>query len=298
MRPGFEGPVFERESPVELDAGGQRVRVTSPSKVMFPAAGVTKLELVQYYLKVAEGALTGVRNRPLALRRFPHGIGGEGFVQKRAPSSCPSFVKTVVLGWPMVVISDEAGLGWLANLGCVELTPQALRVNDLEHPDELRLDFEAGAQVAFPQVKSMVREVRDLLAAQGYSSWPKTSGTRGIHLQVRLEPRWTFDELNRAAQAIACAVERRAASLGVLLDFTQRAGQTMASAYSVRATADARVSAPFDWAELDALEPEDFTVKTMPARFLRRGEVGASIDSKRFSLEPLLELAARQHQGR
>lgn len=291
--------MFEKEPAVELDAFGQRVRVTSPSKVMFPATGFTKLELVQYYLKVAPGALSGVHDRPLALKRFPHGIGGEVFVQKKAPSNRPDFVKTVTLGWPAAVITDVAGLGWLANLGCVELMTHAVRASDVERPDELRLDFEASAQVPFAHVKTVLREVRELLEAHGCTSWPKTSGTRGVHLLVRLEPKWSFEDLNRAAQAIARAIERRAASLGVLLDFTQNtAGETMASAYSVRPTADARVSTPFDWAELDALEPEAFTVKTVPARFSARGDLGAGIDSKQSSLEPLLELAARQQHGR
>jgi DNA ligase D-like protein (predicted polymerase) len=300
-----------KEPPVLLEATGKQVKVTSPSKVMFPGPGVTKLELVQYYLAVAAGALVGVRDRPMALKRFPRGITGGFFFQKRAPGGRPPWVRTVTLKFPSgrtadeVVIDDAAGLGWLANLGCLDLNPHAVRSGDVEHPDELRIDLDPGEGVPFTQVKQVAAVVHELFDELGYAAYPKTSGSRGIHVNVRVEPKWGFKEVRRAALAVAREVERRAPSIatskwwkeerhGVFLDFNQNAkDKTVASAYSVRPTADARVSAPFEWRELDAIALEDFTVRTVPKRFAEVGDPGRGLDERAFSLEPLLELVAR-----
>ncbi len=303
---------------VELDVGGRAVRVTSPSKLLFPELGFTKLELVQYYLSVAEGALRGVRGRPMALKRWPEGITGEPFFQKRAPKGRPDWVETVTLSFPSgatadeVVLRDAAGLAWVANLGCLDLNPHAVRVEDLEHPDELRVDLDPQPDVPFAQVKEVAAVVREVLEELGYAGFPKTSGSRGIHVNVRLEPRHGFVEVRRAALALAREVERRAPKLatskwwkeerhGVFLDYNQNAkDKTVASAYSVRPTKDARVSAPFHWADLDAIALEDFTVKTVPARFAAVGDPGAGLDERAYPLEPLLEVVARheaQGQG-
>lgn len=296
---------------LELEVAGRVVRVSNPGKVFFPEAGLTKLDLVHYYLAVAEGALVGVRGRPMALKRFPDGAGGEFFFQKRAPPGKPDWVETVTLSFPSgqtadeVVLRDAAGLVWAVNLGCLDLNPHAIRAEDLEHPDELRIDLDPGPGVPFAQVKQVAQVVRELLAELGYEGYPKTSGSRGIHVNVRVEPRWGFVEVRRAALALAREVEQRAPTLatskwwkeerhGVFLDYNQNAkDKTVASVFSVRPTPDARVSAPFEWSELPDVELEAFTVKTVPARYAARPEVGAGIDGKAFSLEPLLELVQR-----
>jgi DNA ligase D-like protein (predicted polymerase) len=296
---------------VELSVGGRTVTVSSPTKVMFPALGFTKLDLVHYFLSVADGALVGVKERPMALKRFVDGADGEYFFQKRAPPGRPDFVDTVTLSFPSgrtadeVVIHDAAGLAWLANLGCLDLNPHAIRASDVEHPDELRIDLDPGDGVPFSQVKQVAAVVKGVLDELGYAGFPKTSGSRGIHVNVRLEPRWGFVEVRRAALALAREVEKRAPALatskwwkeerhGVFLDYNQNAkDKTVASAYSVRPTKDARVSAPFEWRELDAVELEAFTVKTVPARYAAIGDPGKGIDDKAHSLEPLLELVKR-----
>ncbi len=299
---------------LELDVGGRTVKVTNPSKVYFPEAGLTKLDLVHYYLAVAPGALVGVKDRPMALKRFPDGAAGGFFFQKRAPPGRPAWVDTATLSFPSgrtaeeVVIHDAAGLAWLANLGCLDLNPHAIRTADLEHPDELRIDLDPGPGVAFSQVKEVAAVVHALLTELGYEGFPKTSGSRGIHVNVRLEPRWGFVEVRRAALALAREVERRAPTLatskwwkeerhGVFLDYNQNAkDKTVASVYSVRPTPDARVSTPFDWRELPDIELEAFTVKTVPARFAARGGVGEAIEARAFSLDPLLELV-KKHEA-
>lgn len=299
---------------LELDVFGRTVKVTNPSKVYFPEAGLTKLDLVHYYLAVAPGALVGVKDRPMALKRFPEGAAGEFFFQKRAPPGKPPWVDTATLSFPSgrtaeeVVIHDAAGLAWLANLGCLDLNPHAIRTADLQHPDELRIDLDPGPGVAFSQVKEVAAVVHALLTELGYEGFPKTSGSRGIHVNVRLEPRWGFLEVRRAALALAREVERRAPTLatskwwkeerhGVFLDYNQNAkDKTVASVYSVRPTPDARVSTPFDWSELPGVELEAFTVKTVPARFAARGGVGEAIDARAFSLDPLLELV-KKHEA-
>ena len=299
---------------IELDVGGASVRVTSPSKVYFPEARLTKLDLVQYYLAVAPGALVGVRNRPMALKRWPMGIAGEFFFQKRAPVGHPEFIKTVTLSFPSgrtadeVVIDDARGLAWVANLGCLDLNPHAVRANDVEHPDELRIDLDPGPGVPFSQVRQVAAVVHEVLSELRLTGFPKTSGSRGIHINVRIEPKWGFSEVRRGALALAREVEKRAPALatskwwkeerhGVFLDYNQNAkDRTVASAYSVRPTADARVSAPFLWSELERIELGDFTVKTMPARCAEKGDLGAGIDEKTASLEPVLELM-RRHEA-
>lgn len=299
---------------LELEVAGRVVRVSNPGKVFFPEAGLTKLDLVHYYLAVAEGALVGVCGRPMALKRFPDGAAGDFFFQKRAPPGKPDWVETVTLSFPSgqtadeVVLRDAAGLAWAVNLGCLDLNPHAVRAEDLEHPDELRIDLDPGPGVPFAQVKQVAAVVRELLAELGYEGYPKTSGSRGLHVNVRLEPRWGFVEVRRAALALAREVERRAPSLatskwwkeerhGVFLDYNQNAkDKTVASVFSVRPTPDARVSAPFEWSELPEVELEAFTVKTVPARYAAKPGVGAGIDDRAFSLEPLLELV-RRHEA-
>jgi bifunctional non-homologous end joining protein LigD len=296
---------------VTLDVDGRTVSVSNPDKVFFAEAGVTKLDLVRYYLSVADGALRGVRHRPMALKRFPNGAGGDFFFQKRAPASLPPFVRTVELAFPSgrtadeVVVSNPAALAWVINLGCIDLNPHPVREDDLEHPDELRIDLDPGPGVGWADVRAVALACRELFEELGYVAWPKTSGSRGMHVYVRLERKWGFTEVRRAALAVAREVERRAPSLatskwwkeerhGVFLDYNQNAkDRTVASAYSVRPLPDARVSTPLMWDEVPDCEAADFTVKTVPARFEKLGEVGAGIDDQAFSLEPLLELVTR-----
>ncbi|HEV7200214.1 MAG TPA: non-homologous end-joining DNA ligase [Candidatus Limnocylindria bacterium] len=296
---------------VTLDVDGQTVSVSSPDKMFFAEAGVTKLDLVRYYLSVADGALRGVRDRPMAMKRFPNGAGSDFFFQKRAPANLPPFVRTVELSFPSgrtadeVVVSNAAALAWVVNLGCIDLNPHPVRGNDLDHPDELRVDLDPGPGVEWSDVRAVALVCRELFDELGYTSWPKTSGSRGIHVYVRIEPRWSYGEVRRAALAVAREVERRAPALatskwwkeerhGVFLDYNQNAkDRTVASAYSVRPLPDARVSTPLTWGEVPDCDAADFTVKTVPDRFARIGDVGAGIDDHAYSLEPLLELVAR-----
>jgi bifunctional non-homologous end joining protein LigD len=297
-----------------LTAGGREVPITNPSKVLFPQAGHTKLDLARYYLAVAEGALRGSGHRPNVLVRYPNGIGEEFFYQKRAPSSRPPWIEVVSLKFPSgrtaeeVVPRDAAGLLWMANLACLELHPHPVRADDLDHPDELRIDLDPVPGVEWPQIRAVAHVVREALSAVGLIGWPKTSGSRGIHIYVRIERRWTFDQVRRAALAIARDVERRAPALatskwwkeerhGVFLDYNQNAkDKTVAGAYSVRPTADARVSAPLAWDEIDTAELADFTLATMPARFARIGDPHAAMDAHAGSLKALLELSAQQER--
>jgi bifunctional non-homologous end joining protein LigD len=294
-----------------LALDGHEVTITNPGKVFFADAGITKLDLVQYYLAVADGALVGVRDRPMALKRFVDGAGGEAFFQKRAPKSVPEFVRTVELSFPSgrtadeVVVDNAAALAWVVNLGCIDLNPHPVRSGDLEHPDELRVDLDPGPGVAWADVRRVALVVREVLEELGYTAWPKTSGSRGIHVYVRLEPRWGFSQVRRAALALAREVERRAPDIatskwwkeerhGVFLDYNQNAkDRTVASAYSVRPRASATVSAPLAWDEVPDAELEDFTLRTVPDRYARVGDVGAGIDAAAHSLDPLLELVAR-----
>jgi DNA ligase D-like protein (predicted polymerase) len=280
--------------------------------VLFPQPGHTKLDLARYYVAVSDGALRGAGGRPNVLVRYPDGIGGEFFFQKRAPRSRPPWIDVVALRFPSgrsaeeVVPHDAAALVWMANLACLELHPHPVRADDLDHPDELRVDLDPVPGVEWPQIRGVARVVRATLDDFGLVGWPKTSGSRGMHVYVRIERRWTFDEVRRAALALAREVERRAPGLatskwwkeerhGVFLDYNQNAkDRTVASAYSVRPTADARVSAPLAWDEIDTGEPGDFTLGTMPARFAEIGDRHAAMDQYAGSLERLLDLSARQ----
>jgi len=301
-----------RGESVTLEIEGHQVPVSNPAKLFFPDAGVTKLDLVNYYLAVADGAVRGVRDRPMALKRFPNGAGGEFFFQKRAPASLPDFVTTVELAFPSgrtadeVVVSNAAALSWVVNLGCIDLNPHPVRSSDLEHPDELRVDLDPGPGVPWADVRSVALVVAEVLTDHGLTGWPKTSGSRGIHIYARLVPQWGFSDVRRAALALAREVERRAPSIatskwwkeerhGVFIDYNQNAkDRTVASAYSVRPVPEARVSAPLLWSEVPDAELGDFTVGSMAARFAKLGDVGAGIDDDDASLEPLLELSARQ----
>jgi bifunctional non-homologous end joining protein LigD len=295
-----------------LTIEGREVRVTHPDKLYFSRdVRLTKLELVRYYLSVAPGALAGIRNRPIVLKRFVNGAEGEAFYQKRAPAERPAWLGTVTLSFPSgrtaeeIVVEDAAGLAWIVNLGCIELHPHPVRAGDLDHPDELRIDLDPGPGVSWSDVRRVSLEVRAMLEDVGLRGWPKTSGSRGMHVIVRVQPRWTFTEVRRAALALSREVERRLPELasskwwkeerhGVFLDYNQNAkDRTTASAYSVRPLPDARVSAPLRWDEVSTCDPAEFTVLTMPQRFADVGDPHAEIDSAAGSLEPLLELAAR-----
>jgi DNA ligase D-like protein (predicted polymerase) len=295
-----------------LAVNGRDVAISNPRKVLFPEAGLTKLDLARYYVAVAEGALLGAGGRPNVLVRYPNGIGGEFFFQKRAPQSRPAWIEVVTLEFPSgrtaeeVVPRDAAALVWMANLACLELHPHPVRADDLDHPDELRVDLDPVPGIAWPQLREVAHVVRAALDDFGLVGWPKTSGSRGIHVYVRIERRWTFAEVRRAALALAREVERRAPGLatskwwkeerhGVFLDYNQNAkDRTIASAYSVRPTADARVSAPLAWDEIGSCEPGDFTLATMPGRVAQIGHRHAGMDRQPGSLGQLLELSARQ----
>jgi len=301
-----------KPEPVVLEVAGREVTVSNPGKIYFPEAGITKIDVVRYYVSVAEGALRGAGGRPNVLVRYANGIHGEFFYQKRAPDARPEWLEVAELSFPSgrtaeeVVPRDAAALAWMANLGCLELHPHPVRAEDLDHPDELRVDLDPVPGVEWPQIQATARVVHEVLVAFGLVGWPKTSGSRGIHAIVRIQHRWSFDEVRRAALALAREVERRAPALatskwwkeerhGVFLDYNQNAkDRTVCSAYSVRPKPDARVSAPMTWDELDECRPEDFTLRTMPARFAAIGDRHALIDAHPSSLEPLLELSARQ----
>ena len=297
-----------------VTAAGREVRISNPGKVLFPEAGYTKLDLVRYYLAVAEGALRAAGGRPNVLVRYPDGVGGEFFFQKRAPQSRPDWIEVVSLRFPSgrsaeeVVPRDAAALAWMANLACLELHPHPVRAEDLDHPDELRVDLDPVPGVQWQQIREVARVVDGALRDFGLVGWPKTSGSRGMHVSVRIERRWGFDAVRRAALALAREVEQRAPQLatskwwkeerhGVFIDYNQNAkDRTVAAAYSVRPTPEARVSAPLRWEEVDACEPGDFTLATMPARFAQLGDRHAAIDAHAGSLEALLELSARHER--
>ncbi len=300
-----------------LSIEGREVRITHPDKPYFSKEiKLSKLDLVRYYLAVAPGALNGIKDRPLVLKRFVNGAESEAFYQKRAPSDTPEWLRTVTLSFPSgrtakeVVVDDAAGLAWVVNLGCIELHPHPVRTSDLDHPDELRVDLDPGPGVDWADVRTVSLEVRSLLEEMGLRGWPKTSGSRGMHVNVRIQPRWTFTEVRRAALALSRAVERRVPALasskwwkeerhGVFLDYNQNAkDRTTCSAYSVRPLPDARVSAPLQWSEVPDSEPGDFTVLTVPKRFAEVGDPHAGMDEAAGSLEKLLELAEQdEHAG-
>jgi bifunctional non-homologous end joining protein LigD len=299
------------EPKVVLELAGHEVAISNPSKVFFSRAGVTKLDMVRYYLSVADGALAGVAARPMALKRFVNGAESEAFFQKRAPEKRPDWIGTVELRFPSgrtadeVVVSDEAALAWVINLGCIDLNPHPVRFFDLDHPDELRVDLDPVPGVEWPQIRDVALVARDVLADFGLTGWPKTSGSRGLHVYARIEPRWPFGDVRRAAVAVAREIERRAPDLatskwwkeerhGVFVDYNQNAkDRTVASAYSIRPVPDARVSAPLTWDEVPTCDPASYTMFTMPARFASLGDPWAGMDEGAGSLEALLELAAR-----
>ncbi len=294
-----------------LHINGHAVRISNPQKLYFSKrVQLTKLDLVKYYLSVAPGALHGVYDRPYVLKRFVNGADAEPFYQKRAPDNLPAFVRTVTLRFPSgrtadeIVIDNEAALAWAVNLGCIELHPHPVRTGDLDHPDELRVDLDPQPGVPWTDVRSVAMEVKALLDEVGLAGWAKTSGSRGIHINVRIQPRWTFTEVRRAALALARAVERRSPLAsskwwkeerhGVFLDYNQNAkDRTTCSAYSVRPLPDARVSTPLRWDEVAACDPADFTVLTVPARFAAIGDPHAAMEDHAGSLDVLLEMAAR-----
>jgi bifunctional non-homologous end joining protein LigD len=302
----------KQEAGEVLAVGGREVRITHPDKLYFSEkVRLTKRDLVQYYLSVASGALTGIQDRPIVLKRFVNGAEKPAFYQKRAPEQRPPWLRTVTLSFPSgrtaeeIVIDDAAGLAWIINLGCLELHPHPVRASDLEHPDELRIDLDPVPGVRWSDVCRVALEVQAFLQEAGLDSWPKTSGSRGIHIYVRIEPRWTFTEVRRAAVALSRAIERRAPEIasskwwkeerrGVFLDYNQNAkDRTTCSAYSVRPVPEARVSAPLRWSEVPDCDPAEFTVFTMPRRFTEIGDPHAGMNGSPGSLEPLLELAAR-----
>jgi len=294
-----------------LSLEGHDVHITHPDKLYFSQARISKLDLVRYYLSVAPGALAGIQDRPIVLKRFVNGAEAEAFYQKRAPDNRPSWLRTVTLKFPSgrtaeeLVVDDAAGLAWIVNLGCIELHPHAVRTGNLEHPDELRVDLDPVPGVSWADVRRVALEVQALLDEVGLRGWPKTSGSRGMHVNVRIEPRWTFTEVRRAAVALSRAVERRAPDLasskwwkeerhGVFLDYNQNAkDRTTCSAYSVRPLPDARVSTPLHWREVPDCEPADFTLFTVPERFAKIGNPHADMDAAAGSLEKLLELSAK-----
>jgi DNA ligase D len=297
-----------------LTAGGRDVPISNPRKVLFPQAGYTKLDLARYYLAVSDGALRAAGGRPNVLVRYPDGVGGEFFYQKRAPRSRPDWIDVVALRFPSgrhaeeIVPRDAAALLWMANLACLELHPHPVRADDLDHPDELRVDLDPVPGVKWDQLRQVAEVLRGTLQDFSLIGWPKTSGSRGMHVNIRIARQWTFDHVRRAALALAREVERRAPALatskwwkeerhGVFLDYNQNAkDRTVAAAYSVRPVADARVSAPLTWDEIDSADPGDFTLASMPSRFARVGDVHADIDGHACSLEPLLELSAEQER--
>ncbi len=294
-----------------LTIGGREVSISNPGKIYFPETGHTKLDLVNYYLAVADGALRGTAGRPMALKRFVDGAAGQPFFQKRAPENRPDWIRTATLTFPSgrtadeIVLDDAAGLAWIVNLGCIDLNPHPVRAEDLDHPDELRVDLDPVPGVGWAQIREVALACREALTAVGLVGWPKTSGSRGIHINVRIAPRWTYPEVRRAALALARDVERRVPDLatskwwkeerhGVFLDYNQNAkDRTVASAYSVRPLPDARVSTPLAWDEVSTVQAEAFTIDTVPARFGSIGDPGACIDDATGSLDALLELSRR-----
>jgi DNA ligase D-like protein (predicted polymerase) len=310
-RPCKDPAVAKPEQEIfELD--GHQVPVTNPRKIYFPKAGITKLELVQYYLSIADGALRGVARRPMILKRYVNGVEAEPFYQKRVAAKRPAWVETATFTFPSgrsaeeIVVNRRAQLVYVVNLGCVDLNPHAIRAEDMERPDELRIDLDPVPGVLWPQIARVAEVAREVLEEAGLAGWPKTSGSRGAHVWVRIAPRWPFAEVRRAALAFAREVERRAPELatakwwkeerrGVFVDYNQTArDRTTASAYSVRPTPDARVSMPLSWDDFFRCDPREFTLRTVPAIFAARGDAHAGIDAAVGELDRLLELADRQ----
>ena len=301
---------------IDVEVDGRTLTVSNPSKVFFSARGETKLDLVEYYIAVGAGALVGVRERPTVLKRFPNGAEGEFFFQKRVPAKRPEWLETVTVSFPSGRDAEElcpvdvAHLVWAVNLGCLDLNPWPVRRSNVDHPDELRIDLDPQPGVAFDVVRRVAMEARAVLDEHGLVGFPKTSGSRGIHVNVRIEPRWDFYSVRRAALALGREVERRLPELAtskwwkeergerVFIDYNQNArDRTVASVYSVRNNPEGRVSCPLSWDEVPDVEPSDLTLATVPARVKERGDAGAAIDDHHYSLDPLLELAARDEAG-
>src|SRR5437588_8966349 len=294
-----------------IQVAGREVKISNPDKLFFPKSGHTKLDLVRYYMAVAEGALRGVHGRPMALKLFVNGAEGEAFFQKRAPTSRPEWIETVELSFPSgrtaeeIVVTNAAQLAWIVNLGCIDLNPHPVRAADLDHPDELRIDLDPVPGVSWAQIREVALATREVLNDFSLTGWPKTSGSRGFHIYCRIEPRWTFPEVRRAAVALAREVERRTPDIatsrwwkeerhGVFVDYNQNAkDHTTASAYSVRPSHDARVSTPLSWDEVPGCDPAAFTIESVPVRFAAIGDPAVGIDAVAGSLGGLLELAAR-----
>jgi bifunctional non-homologous end joining protein LigD len=297
-----------------VEAGGRAVTVTNPGKLLFARAKVTKLDLVNYYLAVAGGALRGAGGRPCVLKRYPNGIDEEFFFQKRVPATRPDWIDVATIRFPSgrtaheIVPGDAASLAWMANLACIELHPHPVRASDLEHPDELRVDLDPVPGVKWKQIREVAQVVHEVLVESGLTGWPKTSGSRGVHVLVRIETRWSFDEVRRCALALAREVERRVPKLatsawwkeqrhGVFIDYNQNAkDRTVCSAYSVRPNPEAKVSTPVTWEELQSCDPDDFTIRSVPARFAELGDPHEGIDEAVGSLDNLLELSKQQEQ--
>jgi DNA ligase D-like protein (predicted polymerase) len=296
---------------IVIEAAGREITITNPDKIYFPAAGHTKLAVARYYESVAEAALRGIAGRPIVLKRYVDGADQPAFYQKRAPDNRPPWIDTVELRFPSgrtateIVVRDAAALLWIVNLGCIDLHPHPVRAEDLEHPDELRVDLDPVPGVPWSEVCAVALGCRDVLAEHGLLGWPKTSGSRGMHVNARIAPRWTFDQVRRAALALAREVERRMPGRatskwwkeerqGVFIDYNQNAkDRTTASAYSVRPTPDARVSTPLAWDEVAGSDPAAFTLLTVPARLAERGDPAAQMDASVGSLDGLLELSAK-----
>jgi bifunctional non-homologous end joining protein LigD len=298
-----------------LEVAGRTVRITNPEKIFFPALGATKLDLVRYYMDIAPGALAGARDRPTLLKRHPNGVSGEFFYQKRVPASRPEWIQTAHVTFPsgrsadFLVMHDEAHLAWTINLGCLELHPWPVRADDVDHPDEMRIDLDPTPDVPFADVRRVALVAAEVLEGIGMTGFPRTSGKRGIHVMVRIEPRWDFKEVRRAALALGREIERRAPQIattswwkeerhGVFVDYNQNArDRTLASAYSVRPTDDARVACPVTWDEVPDVDPSAFTIRTVPQRFASSGDPLGGMDDRAHTLDGLLELADRQESG-
>lgn len=302
---------------IEIEVDGHPVRVTNPDKVYFPAVGVTKREVVEHYVAVGEPIVRALRERPTYLQRFPEGIEGEQIYQKRFPRYAPEWVRTVQVTFPSgrsadaLCVTSAADVAWAANLGTITFHPWHARAADVDHPDELRIDLDPQPGTSFEDARRVaVEAVRPLLDELGYVGFPKTSGGRGVHVYVRVQPLWTFTEVRRAAIAFAREVERRSSGLvttawwkeqrgeAVFVDYNQNArDRTIASAWSVRRTPVATVSTPVTWDELPGVSPDDFTVRTVAGRYAELGDPHAAIDDVHHSLEPLLEMAAQDEAG-
>ncbi|MBX3233234.1 MAG: DNA primase [Labilithrix sp.] len=297
--------------PAVLELAGREVTITNPTKLFWPKLGITKLDLVQYYVAVAEGAVRGVYGRPMLLKRFPNGVDQEPFFQKRAPPKRPDWTEVATFTFPSgrhadeLVVRDVAQLAWVINLGCIDLNAHPVRAEDMDHPDELRVDLDPVPGVPWSQIIDVAMVAREVLADVGLVGWPKTSGSRGVHVWVRIEQRWPFEVVRRAAIGLAREIERRAPKIatskwwkeerhGVFIDYNQNArDRTTSNAYSVRPTQDARVSMPLSWEDLKTADPASFTLRTVPAIFAERGDAHAAIDARSYSIEPLLQLAER-----